>query len=66
MRDCGVQIAPLTEHVALYFEEGTEPQRLDILREQRERLFRQRTDLDATIARLNTKIECYENVLKEK
>ena len=34
MRDCGVQIAPLTEHVALYFEEGTEPQRLDILREQ--------------------------------
>lgn len=63
MRDCGVQIAPLTEYVALYFEEGTEQKRLDILREQRERLFRQRDDLEATIARLNEKIVHYESVL---
>ena len=63
MRDCGVQIAPLTEYVALFFEDGTERQRLDILREQRERLFRQRDDLEATIKRLNEKIEHYESVL---
>ena len=66
MRGCGVQIAPLTEYVSLYFEEGTEQQRLDILREQCKRLFRQRADLDATIARLDAKIEYYENVLQEK
>ncbi|WP_216634956.1 MerR family transcriptional regulator [Selenomonas sp. oral taxon 126] len=66
MRDCGVQIAPLTEYVSLYFEEGTEQQRLDILREQCERLFRQRADLDAIIARLDAKIGHYESVIDEQ
>ena len=66
MRDCGVQIAPLTEYVSLYFEEGTEQQRLDILREQCERLFRQRADLDVIIARLDAKIGHYESVIDEQ
>lgn len=66
MRDYGVQISALTEYVALFFEEGTERQRLDILREQRERLFRQRDDFDATIKRLNEKISYYESVIDEK
>lgn len=66
MRDCGVQIAPLTRYVALALESGTEKARLDILKEQHARLTRQRADLDATLARLNKKIRHYENVLKEK
>ena len=37
MRDCGVQIAPLTQYVALSFVEGTELERLNILKEQRTR-----------------------------
>jgi len=63
MRDCGVQIAPLTQYVALSFVEGTELERLNILKEQRARLHKQRDDLDATIERLNKKIQNYENVL---
>ena len=66
MRDCGVQIAPLTQYVALSFEAGTERQRLDILKEQHARLIRQRDELDATLARLDKKIQNYETVLKKK
>ena len=63
MRDCGIQIAPLTQYVALSFEKGTERQRLDILKEQRARLVRQRDELDATLERLNKKVQHYEDVL---
>ena len=66
MRDCGVQIAPLTEYVALYFEDDTERERLDILKEQRARLLRQRDDLDGTIKRLDAKITYYEGVVDKK
>ena len=57
MRGCGVQIAPLSAYAALYFEEDTEQQRVDILKEQRERLFHRQSDLEVTITRLNAKIE---------
>ena len=63
MRDCGVQIAPLTQYVALSFVEGTELERLNILKEQRTRPHTQRDELDATIERLNKKIQHYEDVL---
>ena len=63
MRDCGVQIAPLTQYVALSFVEGTELEQLNILKEQRTRLHTQRDELDATIERLNKKIQHYEDVL---
>ena len=63
MRDCGVQIASLTQYVALSFVEGTELERLNILKEQRTRLHTQRDELDATIERLNKKIQHYEDVL---
>ena len=56
MRDCGVQIASLTQYVALSFVEGTEL-------EQRTRLHTQRDELDATIERLNKKMQHYEDVL---
>ena len=59
----GVQIAPLTQYVALSFVEGTELERLNILKEQRTRLHTQRDELDATIERLNKKIQHYEDVL---
>lgn len=58
MRNAGVQIEALVEYVALFQEgEGTEEARKEILIEQRDLLLARARELEATIGRLNDKIE---------
>lgn len=61
MRAAGVQIDALIEYVAL-FQQGSETQnaRKAILIEQREQLMARMADMQASLERLNYKIEQYE------
>lgn len=64
MRKAGVQIEALIEYVAL-FQQGddTAEARKAILVEQRERLIERMADMQASLERLNQKIERYEQVI---
>lgn len=64
MRKAGVQIEALIEYVAL-FQQGddTAEARKAILVEQRERLMERMADMQASLERLNQKIERYEQVI---
>ena len=64
MRKAGVQIEALIEYVAL-FQQGddTAEARKTILVEQRERLIERMADMQASLERLNQKIERYEEVI---
>jgi len=63
MRSAGVQVEALIEYVDLFFKEGTEEARKDILVEQRARLQEQYEQLKATMERLDYKIDQYSNPL---
>lgn len=64
MRKAGVQIEALIEYVAL-FQQGddTAEARKAILVEQRERLMERMADMQASLERLNQKIERYDQVI---
>ena len=65
MRKSGVQIEALIEYVALFRQgEDTADARKAILIEQREQLVERMADMQATLDRLNQKIEHYEQCLE--
>ena len=66
MRSAGVQVEALIEYVELFFQEGTEAARKEILVEQRARLQEQYDQLKATMERLDYKIAHYEELLAKK
>ena len=66
MRSAGVQVEALIEYVDLFFKEGTEEARKDILVEQRARLQEQYEQLKATMERLDYKIAHYEDLMGKK
>ena len=63
MRSAGVQVEALIEYVDLFFKEGTEEARKEILVEQRARLQKQYEQLKATMKRLDYKIAHYEEIM---
>ena len=63
MRSSGVQVEALVEYVTLFFKDGTEEARMDILVEQRARLQEQYEQLQTTMSRLDWKISHYEEML---
>ena len=63
MRNAGVQVEALIEYVDLFFKEGTEEARREILVEQRARLQKQYEQLKATMKRLDYKIAHYEEIM---
>lgn len=63
MRNAGVQVEALIEYVDLFFKEGTEEARKEILVEQRARLQKQYEQLKATMKRLDYKIAHYEEIM---
>ena len=67
MRAAGVQIEALIEYVAL-FQQGDETldARKNLLLEQREQLTARMAEMQASLDRLNLKIENYEQVLVKK
>ncbi len=66
MRSAGVQVEALIEYVELFFQEGTEAARKEILVEQRARLQEQYDQLKATMERLDYKIAHYEELMAKK
>lgn len=66
MRNAGVQVEALIEYVDLFFKEGTEAARKEILIEQRARLQEQYEQLKATMDRLDYKIAHYEEIMSKK
>ena len=64
MRSAGVAVDALTEYVALFQQgEATSKARKQILIEQRSRLLAHLAELEATLNRLNAKIQNYEQIL---
>lgn len=64
MRSAGVQIEALIEYVALYQQgDGTIDARRELLVEQREQLRARMADMQASLDRLDYKIELYEKGL---
>ena len=66
MRSAGVQIEALIEYVALLQANTGIERRKNILIEQRARLQQQEEHLQATIERLNYKIEHYEELMLKR
>ncbi len=61
MRSAGLPVEAIIEYVKLTQEgDSTIPARLQLLTEQRETLLEQKAKIDATLERLNYKIERYE------
>ena len=61
MRGAGLPVEAMIEYVKLYQEgDSSIPARLQLLIEQREILLEQQKQIDATLERLNYKIERYE------
>jgi len=61
MRSAGLPVEIMTEYVKLFRQgDATIPARLELLREQRQVLLRQRSQIDETLNRLNYKIRRYE------
>lgn len=65
LRSAGLPVENLIEYVKLY-EKGddTIPARLYLLKEQREALIKQKNQIEATLKRLNSKIEGYETAIE--
>lgn len=67
MRSAGVQIEALIEYVALYQQgDGTIDARRELLVEQREQLRARMADMQASLDRLDYKIERYEKGLMKR
>ena len=64
MRCAGVQIEALIEYVDLMQHGGSEQRRLEILIDQRKKLMEKMEQVQATIERLDYKIELYSKKLK--
>ena len=64
MRNAGVQIEALIEYVKLMQKDGSEKRRMDILKDQRKKLVDKMETLQATIERLDYKIEIYNKKLQ--
>jgi len=65
MRSAGLPVEAMIEYVKLYQEgDSTIQERLQLLAAQREKLLEQRKQIDATIKRLDYKIERYEDAVK--
>lgn len=65
MRSAGLPVEIMIEYLKLYKEgDSTIEARLQLLKDQREVLFAQRKNIDATIERLNYKISIYEDASK--
>lgn len=67
MRDAGVEIEILIEYISL-FEKGkiTVNARKQLLEEQREKLLEKQKSINATIDRLNYKLELYNEIIAGK
>lgn len=67
MRDAGVEIEILIEYMRL-FEQGksTVEARKQLLEEQREKLIEKQKNINATVDRLNYKIELYDEIIEGK
>ena len=67
MRSAGMEIEILLEYVKL-FKQGkdTVVARKELLEEQREKLLKKQKDINATIKRLNYKLELYEEIISGK
>ena len=64
MRSAGLPVEEMTQYVKLNQEgDTTIPDRLELLKKQREVLHEQRKQLDDTLERLNYKIERYEHAV---
>ncbi|WP_026893320.1 MerR family transcriptional regulator [Lacrimispora aerotolerans] len=64
MRSAGLPVEVMTQYVKLNQEgDTTIPDRLELLKKQREVLHEQRKQLDDTLERLNYKIERYEHAV---
>lgn len=63
MRSAGVQVEALIEYVSLFFQDGTEAARRDILVEQRARLAEQIEQMQSTLERLDYKISHYDELM---
>ena len=64
LRSAGVQVDALAEYVALFQQgDATASTRKQILVEQRDRLLKQMTEMQTTLARLDQKIQNYEQAL---
>lgn len=65
LRSAGLPVETLIEYVKLYQQgDDTIPARLQLLKEQREALIKQKNQIEATLKRLDTKIEGYEIAIK--
>lgn len=65
MRSAGIQVEALIEYVALYQQgDETNEARKEILVEQRAQLMQRMTDMEATLERLNYKIDNYDRVMR--
>lgn len=67
MRSAGMEIEILLEYVKL-FKQGkdTVVARKELLEEQREKLLKKQKDINATIKRLNYKLELYDEIISGK
>ena len=64
MRGAGIQVEALIDYVSLFQQgEATAEARKQILIEQRDQLLERLQEMQATLDRLNTKIEHYEEII---
>ncbi|NLA77753.1 MAG: MerR family transcriptional regulator [Clostridiales bacterium] len=65
MRSAGLPVEAMIEYTRLFrLGDGTIPDRLQLLLDQREKLYEQQKSIAATIERLNYKISRYEEAVK--
>lgn len=66
LRSAGLTVEAIVDYVRLYQQgSGTIPARLELLRRQREALLDQRSQIETALARLDRKIEGYENLCSQ-
>lgn len=67
MRSAGMEIEILLEYVKLFKQgKSTVVARKELLEEQREKLLKKQEDINATIKRLNYKLELYDEIISGK
>lgn len=63
MRSAGLQVEAIVEYLKLYREgDATVQARIELLKEQRERLMEQKNEIDTALAKINDKISIYEKI----
>lgn len=67
MRNAGMEIEILLEYVNLFKKgKSTVQERRNLLEEQREKLIKKRNNINATIKRLDYKLELYDDIITGK